>query len=522
MKIKYSNKKPWGAVVIDGCEIYSAGCSVDNEFLAQSFKDKNYQKIVDYISDLSGNFSIIITDGNAAFSCVDRCRSIPVFYNMTGLISNCAIELSNHTEKDVDELSCLEASMSGYVSGKNTVISAIKQLQAGEYLLENSLNGSIAVEQYFKYIPKVDLLKTKDDLINELDNVFNTVIHDVMKAANGNKIWIPLSAGWDSRIIACKLKELNYPNIETFSYGMNGSKEAKYAKVVADRLNLPWRFVHCTWKEMNDLYENGTLDEYWKFSGGLSCLPNPQDILPLYKMKLSKLIKEGDFIVNGQTGDFISGGHIPDVLLSPKADYNDLMNYIIKKHYSLWDELLVDENIEKIKERILPEFDNSQSILSQYETWEFQERQAKYVVNGQRVYDFLGLNWCLPMWSKEFVDFWMIVPYEDKYKQRLYKEYLLKYNYQKLFGEVIPRDLQVFYGKFQIFILVSIVLGKLIGDKNRNKIMKILQYYDRYNYLCAPFGFWKYAKNASNIRNPLSLLTQLWLSTIGCKKRFIK
>ena len=40
-----------------------------------------------------------------------------------------------------------------------------------------------------------------------------------------------------------------------------------------------------------------------------------------------------------------------------------------------------------------------------YEKWEYEERQIKYVVNGQKTYDFWGVDWFLPLWDSEFVKF---------------------------------------------------------------------------------------------------------------------
>ena len=61
------------------------------------------------------------------------------------------------------------------------------------------------------------------------------------------------------------------------------------------------------------------------------------------------------------------------------------------------------------------------TLASYYEQWEYQERQAKYVVHGQRLYDFLGYRWELPLWTPDFIKFWETVPLEYRFSQQLYR-----------------------------------------------------------------------------------------------------
>ena len=75
----------------------------------------------------------------------------------------------------------------------------------------------------------------------------------------------------------------------------------------------------------------------------------PSRKIPRILLKNKYLDKE-DIIVNGNSGDFISGGHIPKILLTWKnsKDINLLFDEIFEahfyKHYALWDSLLSTEN----------------------------------------------------------------------------------------------------------------------------------------------------------------------------------
>ena len=64
-----------------------------------------------------------------------------------------------------------------------------------------------------------------------------------------------------------------------------------------------------------------------------------------------------------------------------------------------------------------------------YEYAEFQDRQCKYVITGQRIYEFLGHEWRLPLWDKAYLDFFEGVPLEGKVGQRLYADMLTEQNW---------------------------------------------------------------------------------------------
>ena len=58
------------------------------------------------------------------------------------------------------------------------------------------------------------------------------------------------------------------------------------------------------------------------------------------------------------------------------------------------------------------EISNPAELADAFEAWEWQERQAKFIVNSVRVYDFWGHDWWMPLWDAGFMRFWQGVPLE--------------------------------------------------------------------------------------------------------------
>ncbi len=71
-----------------------------------------------------------------------------------------------------------------------------------------------------------------------------------------------------------------------------------------------------------------------------------------------------------------------------------------------------------------------------YEYAEFQDRQCRYVITGQRIYEFLGHEWRLPLWDNDYLQFWERVPLAEKAGQGLYARMLTNANWGGVWQDV--------------------------------------------------------------------------------------
>ncbi len=104
---------------------------------------------------------------------------------------------------------------------------------------------------------------------------------------------------------------------------------------------------------------------------------------------------------------------------------------------------MTPENLIRIKNRLQREIDsigglphNPANDYGIYEWCEFQDRQCKYVVNGVRLYEFLGYDWRMPLWDKDFIDFWAAAPLTAKANQNLYREVLIEQNWADVWTDI--------------------------------------------------------------------------------------
>lgn len=531
MRVILDKRYQWRSRTLSALTIHDRGDGSAVDSIAQSLMTMAKPNINDAIAALhnaDGHFAAIIDGRNYLLACVDHCRTIPVFFadqpkGDSPLVSNSArLVKATAGLEQVDEASALEASMAGFVTGRHTLYEGLEQLQAGDLLWHDKLSGETLVRQYYTYRPGTLNNASEADLIDQLGVVTDQAMDRVIAQANGAPICVPLSAGLDSRLILCKLVERGYDNLFAFSYGPAGNDEAKAARTITERLGVPWRFWPNRNGDMRRLYASTDRADYWAFGDGLCALPNFQDFPTLHEQCQRGELPDGAVIVNGQTGDFISGGHIPKPLWDNHAPtMDDLFEAVVAKHYSLWSSLKTSNSLATLRARMLDSLEltgdeqpGRDAIIALYERWEYQERQAKYIVNGQRNYDFLGLDWALPLWDRRLVDFWRDVPTEHKFRKRLYRRYLETWDYQGLFQDYKPVVWQ-WPGATKAVLPLFRLVRLVFGTAARDRLLKNLLYFGMYRYQYAPFGYRNFLRHARNLRNPISLLSRDWLAELG-------
>lgn len=500
----------------------------NNVHIFKAGKFKNLQKIIDTILENPENFDAVkrlLHDENLCFGLIirspefsyaisDRVQGYTIYYeSKSGEIHNALPYTLSPNDKN--QTSVTEFSTSGYVLGNKTLSNNYQQLQAGEiiFIKNNSPQKTTVIERYYRYMPTPDNTpKTKTEWEELLDKTLNEIFLRLIETAKNRPLCIPLSGGLDSRLILAKLHENGAKNIITFSYGLKNNFEAVTAKKMAGIIGVPWHMISSDPSSAETLFKSDKRKKYTHYSHGLSRTPSYVEYEALHKISQMPNIPKNTIIINGQTGDFLSGGHIPESLFENENPCeHDLYRYILDKHFSLWKNLKI-ESIEKqliqnISEILTP-YDHTLSkkdnLIRQYESFEWQERQCKMVVNGQKAYDFFGFDWMLPLWDKTLIDFFETVPWELKYEQRLFKSYLRSYNYKDMF--TLPAAKPVIWKPHQYWILCTgRLLGILKSFEAKNDYYKKMFYYGDQYFQYALFGKNIYNTHYKNIRNMMSL-----------------
>lgn len=515
----------WRKQSMGTVDVYSRDHSdITQKFLELSakrnddLKPGDFSKILKKIDDYSGG---IMLDGDLVMAWADHIRSYPVYYavvDKTLIIGNDARAVKTKANIETpDEKSATEFFMSGFVAGKRTLFEGLYVLQPGEFLLWDNKNRKLKLTRYYNYVPKPEKARSKDEYADALDDVMNDITQKLIKRYEGRQLVFPLSGGLDSRVLLCKFHELGYRNITTFSYGPNFNFEAGRAHKVARKLGVPWRFLHLSGRRAREMFESDERRDYWAYADGLKAAPSMREYTALKLLHEQGAFPLDAVMINGQSGDYITGNHIAPRWEHEKEELGKeaLFQVLENKHYTLWPALNTDQNLAVIQERIeeitkLPDDKQPAAVWAlMEEDWEYDVRQICLVTNGQRSYEYFGYDWEMPLWEKSLCDFFETMPVELKYRQNFYKYYLQRYNYKGLFPGEDP-----YIWRWPVPMLwvvpVAHIIGRIAGDQAKKDFYARMRYFGHYSNQYAFIPLKLHLRTATKCRNIFALYIRQW------------
>ena len=510
MMLNFAPHKPWTVQTIGDVRCAVAGYFDDLPSFLSMLQKADLEGIKRHLRAQNLCFGLMIEGPDLAFAALDRIRSFPVFYHKDfSVFGNHAPSLASDLQTHVHLDNLTQFAMAGYVLGDQTLHNDVLALQTSQLLYATS--QARVIEDYYLYAPRPQPI-SEQDALQSLDHALDEAIKAVIDKASGAPVWVPLSGGLDSRLVLAKLHQHGCPNLQTFSYGLSGNFEAQTAKKIAKILNVPWCMVATRPKKARALYLSDERKAYEAFSHNYACIPSYVEYEAIQRLKHDHIATPESFIINGQTGDFISGGHVPDILYSKEnPTQDDVLNYIVEKHFSLWLSLKTPKNVDTLKSRIrallLPDdaaLSIRDNLMRAYECFEWRERQGKVVVQSQRIYDFFGYRWLLPLWDSRVMDFFETLPFDKKQKQRFFKTYLKSYNYKGVFDVPVAQARNWAPHQFWI-VAIANALKILHSDDAKKAFYKRMLYYGHSHHQYALFGKASYNIHAVDIRNMISL-----------------
>ncbi len=401
-------------------------------------QDAFYDKLV----KSNGLFSVIVKRDGLLMAGVDRVRMFPLFYKIQG--NNLHIsdkpEVSGTKPLDLNPLSVAEFFATGYVTGRHLLLNNFYQIEAGQMVIAD--NHNIKTRWYHHMIPDKDnIYKTESSPEFQLSGVIERMFFRAGKAAGERTIAIPLSGGFDSRLIAIMMKELGFDNVICFTYGRKNNREAEISEKTARKLGYKWFFVEYNPKTCGYYLQDEDFLNYVLYSSKYCSMPFLQDYFAIKHLSKQKIIDDNSVIMPGHSGDVTAGSRLVEEL-QYQCDAKKLTNLIYKNNYNLVkpSETVKNKLKRKIHSQIVSFVNDNKKSSHIYQNWDMKERQAKFINNSTNVISWFGYEHYLPFWDVEFIDFFTCLEFRQKLYKDLYNKFLID-RYFKTYGLFFDREL---------------------------------------------------------------------------------
>lgn len=454
----------------------------------------------------NGHFSVIVKKEEEIWAATDRIRNFPLFYtwiNGEFVICDDCYQLSEQLPDirlDPVAVDCFLTA--GYVLNNLTLVSKIYQVEAGEFIII----GTEFKRKFYYNISLYPLINREfHDAAKELVRLTSDIFKNHFEALKDQFVVIPLSGGFDSRLIACMCARYHPDNVLCYTYGTRDNPEVAPAQEVAHRLGFRWINVIYDQDLIKGYLDDSCFREYYPYVSGLSSMFFMQEYFAVKYLKDNELIPHDSVFIPGFCGDVLAGCNLFQAL-NKLSSTKDISKMIYGEFFRLTlpGRLVRDNILKLICEKLSSEKVETWKI---FESWDHKEPKAKFNVNSAKVFSFFGYKYVLPLWDNQFVDFFASLPFEFKFNKKLYdyvltdeifREHDLNFSYelnplpvqkslQRIKEKVkryIPSILKDRLIRYNSPVYYDRITGIMLEDMSMEKIIRPLQpnYYN--SYIC--------------------------------------
>ncbi len=451
--LRHEGWNQYDCVTVRG-RAFDDGTLLAGEELAQRFGstlddgdcDERLAAIAAVADGLEGFYAAVVDPpGTETFLVADGARSIPLYYSQDSqVVSDHGRAVAEAIDAPIDSVTASEFLLTRYVTGPDTIWKGVHSIQAGEVV---RLSTEPVRRTYRDHWPSGGETNTNSTAV--LDAALERALDRLETVADGRHIVVPLSGGYDSRLLAASLAERSNP-VTGFTFGRPGHPDVEVSREVASRLGIDWALVEYEQDGWWEWYHGARGRRFREWAAVGDALPfmaaqlAVQQLVETERVPKDALWCPGHSVVTpgerlpvftGETdavdGRFdcvpaVEADESPDERQVIEPSVDALVTYVLERHYSLWeyeDPRFDSAARERIKRGLLGDRNASAvgdptSAAAAYERWEWRGRGTTFTTGDVRGYEAAGVDWWLPLWDPAYVRAYQRLPVVDRRAKR--------------------------------------------------------------------------------------------------------
>jgi asparagine synthase (glutamine-hydrolysing) len=318
-----------------------------------------------------------------------------------------------------DHTAIYESLLFNAILRSRTFFENIKKIISGKKLIINAQTCEIKEEQCFilPFNKGEEISSDENTLIQQAADIYEQLV--LPEKTQAENILLPLSGGFDSRLLACLMKKNNI-DFHSITFGTKESTEPFIARKIAKSLD-----VNLDYLELKDEYYDHWGDEVTKLTAGLS---NHRHCHLYACMSENNIISE--HIVHGFLGGEYAGGSQPKSASNFYLSSDEAIDTYIKKHTEsswVWKQMSEAEkdNVTADLMEIMTE-NNSVNLPCHFDEYVHNvDRQFALIANVFTPIEQFG-NVIRPFANKDYALFFNTLPFEYRNNRKLFKQACLK------------------------------------------------------------------------------------------------
>lgn len=300
----------------------------------------------------------------------------------------------------LDNLSAYILLTSGFMLDNLTLITEVKQLRAGEYLVSNQ--SKLMTDYYFHLQHIKQTTDSKATILFNLNQKFNEAIklEFDMDLKHGYPHTCTLSGGLDSRMTTLLAHKLGYENIQMISFSEKGYADEYIAKQIAKTYDLN---LHYESTDPNSLLE---IEKVLLVNDGQVVYTNCSHVFDFIKRMQYNTV---GCIHTGMIGDAVLGS-----FLSAKKEIK------ASEMDGIYGKKIRFPQVQTYIRKLNGQYKNE-------ELYKFYNRAFMGANNGYLYFDLIG-HTISPFLNTDFFSYAYSIPLKYKYKQAIYIDWIKKFH----------------------------------------------------------------------------------------------